>query len=64
MTTMDTLSGYVTSSCVSLSLTASAHGFADLATILRAGELTVFWLLIWGPTPHPGATALPISAIA
>jgi len=56
--------GYVISSCVSLFLPASAHGFADLAMILGAGELTFFWLLIWGAKPQPGATALPMPATA
>ena len=48
--------GYVISSCVSLFLPASAHGFADLAMILGVGELAFLWLLIWGAKPQPGAT--------
>ena len=47
--------GYVISSCVSLFLPASAHGFADLAMILGVGELAFLWLLIWGAKPQPGA---------
>lgn len=57
-------SGYVISSCVSLFLPAAAHGFADLAMILGAGELTFLWLLIWGARPQPGVTANPTPAIA
>ena len=57
-------SGYVISSCVSLFLPASAHGFADLALILGAGELAFLWLLIWGARLQPGATAHPVPATA
>jgi len=64
MTTMDTLSGHVISSGVSLFLPAGAHGFADLAMTLGAGELAFFWLLIWGAKPQPGATAFSIPATA
>jgi hypothetical protein len=49
--------GYVISSSVSLFLPPSAQGIGQLAMILGLGELTFFWLLIWGakepPPNHP-----------
>jgi Domain of unknown function (DUF4386) len=46
--------GYVINSIVTLFLPASTQGIGDLAMILGAGELTFFWLLIWGAKPQPG----------
>ena len=48
--------GYVFSSFVSLFLPPSAQGVGQLAMILGVGELTFFWMLIWGakePQPNP-----------
>ena len=60
--TMIAGAGYVISSSVSLFLPASAHGIADLATILGIGELAILWLLIWGAKDQPSRQAVSVPA--
>jgi hypothetical protein len=56
--------GYVISSSVFLFLPPSAQGFADLALILGAGELALFWMLIWGAKDQVDRHAASASALA
>lgn len=55
--------GYVIASSISLFLPAFAQ-WGQLAMVLGTGELAIFWLLIWGAKPQPGATAHPTPATA